>query len=235
MSLKEPVWCIWRRVDAGNWWKVRYEGGMAEVSVLLCLRVSICPGMVTETRNEFKPTHFVHLEVGWCRESMKSQVWGGMAESVGGLGFLCICRAGKRHGNMKRVQMNSLHAFWGRLMQGINGKSGMRYGWECQWPWVFVYPYAQEWLLKDKTSLKGLVSWIGRWVDAGNQWKVGYEGGMAEVSVPLCLRVSICPGMVTERQNLWMWASALHGMYESFLWTLNNLLQSVSVNSPSWG
>jgi len=35
--------------------------------------------------------------------------------------------------------------------------------------------------------------------------------------------------------NLWMWASALHGMYESFLWTLNNLLQSVSVNCPSWG
>ena len=48
-----------------------------------------------------------------------------MAESVGGLAFSCICMAGKHHRNTKRVQMNSLHAFGGRLTQGNDGKSAM--------------------------------------------------------------------------------------------------------------
>jgi hypothetical protein len=53
-------------------------------------------------------------------------VRGGMAESVSGLGFSCICRAGERHGNTKRVRTNSFRAFGGGLTQGIDGKSGMR-------------------------------------------------------------------------------------------------------------
>jgi hypothetical protein len=49
-----------------------------------------------------------------------------MAESVNGLGFSCICRAGKGHGNTKQVQTNLFRAFGGGLKQGIDGKSGMR-------------------------------------------------------------------------------------------------------------
>jgi hypothetical protein len=49
-----------------------------------------------------------------------------MAESVNGVGFSCICRAGKGHGNTKQVQTNLFRAFGGGLKQGIDGKSGMR-------------------------------------------------------------------------------------------------------------
>jgi len=49
-----------------------------------------------------------------------------MAESVGGLGTLCIHMAGKGYGNAKRVQPNLFHAFGGGLTEGIDGKSGMR-------------------------------------------------------------------------------------------------------------
>jgi len=49
-----------------------------------------------------------------------------MADSVSSLGFSCMCRTEKHHGNTKQVQMNSFHAFGGGLTQGINGKSVMR-------------------------------------------------------------------------------------------------------------
>jgi len=49
-----------------------------------------------------------------------------MAESVGRLQFSCVCRAGKGHGNTKRVRTNPFPAFGGGLMQGMDGKSGMR-------------------------------------------------------------------------------------------------------------
>jgi hypothetical protein len=58
---------------------------------------------------------------------MESRVRGGMAESVSGLGFSCNCRAGKSHGNTKRVRTNSLRAFGGGLTQGMDGQSGMRW------------------------------------------------------------------------------------------------------------
>jgi len=97
-----------------------------------------------------------------------------MVESVCGLGFLCICKAGKHHGNTKQIQTNSLRAFGGGLKQGIDGKLGMRRVWlKCQRHHVFVYPYAQERLQKHETSSNELVSWTWRQFDAGNQWDVG--------------------------------------------------------------
>jgi len=93
---------------------------------------------------------------------------------------------------MKQVQTNSLRAFGGRLIQGIDGKSGMRRVWlKCQHRHVFMYPYAQEWLLKDKMSLKEPILWIWRLVEAGNQWKVGYEGVWLRVSVALGFCISV--------------------------------------------
>jgi len=56
---------------------------------------------------------------------MESQLWGGMAEIVGGLGASCIHTARDGYQNTKRVQMNSLRAFGGGLMQGNDGKSAM--------------------------------------------------------------------------------------------------------------
>jgi len=63
-----------------------------------------------------------------------------MAEIVGGLGASCIHTARDGYRNTKRVQMNSLRAFGGGLMQGNDGKSAMGgYGWECRPPCVSVY------------------------------------------------------------------------------------------------
>jgi len=52
-----------------------------------------------------------------------------MAENVGGLAFLRICRAEKEHGKTKRVQMNSFRGFSGVLTQGIDGMWGRRPIW----------------------------------------------------------------------------------------------------------
>jgi len=49
-----------------------------------------------------------------------------MAKNVGGLGFSCMCRAGKRHVNTKQVRTNSFRAFGGELTQGMDGMWGMR-------------------------------------------------------------------------------------------------------------
>jgi len=48
-SSNELVLHIWRRLDTGNGWDVRYEGVWLRVSAALGLRVSIRPEMVTET------------------------------------------------------------------------------------------------------------------------------------------------------------------------------------------
>jgi len=53
MSSNKLVSCIWRWVDAGNQWKVGYEGGMAENVGGRGFRVCVGPEMVTETRNKF--------------------------------------------------------------------------------------------------------------------------------------------------------------------------------------
>jgi hypothetical protein len=63
-SSEELVSCISRWVDTRNGRKVLYEGGMAEVSALSRLCISIRPGMVTERQNELKRTSFVDLEAG---------------------------------------------------------------------------------------------------------------------------------------------------------------------------
>jgi len=56
-------------------------------------------------------------------------------------------------------------------------------------------------LQKDKMSSNKLVSCIWRQVDTGNQWKVGYEGDMAE-SVGSLWFSCICRARnVTERLN----------------------------------
>jgi len=48
-----------------------------------------------------------------------------MAEIVGALGASCIHTARDGYRNMKRVQMNLLHAFGGGLTQGNDGTSAM--------------------------------------------------------------------------------------------------------------
>jgi len=63
-SSNELVSCIWRWVDIGNGWKVSYEGVWLRMLAALGFRVCVGLENITETRNEFKRTRFMHLEVG---------------------------------------------------------------------------------------------------------------------------------------------------------------------------
>jgi hypothetical protein len=125
-----------------------------------------------------------------------------MAGGVSGLGFSCICWAGKGQINTKRVRTNSLRAFGGGLTQGIDGMWGMRGIWlGVSRTLGFVYLYDWKRSQKHETSSNELISCIWRWVDAGNRWKVGYEGVWLRVSAALGFHATVGLEKVTETRN----------------------------------
>jgi len=69
-SSNELVSCIWRWVDAGNQWKVGYEGVWLRMSAAMVFVYPYGLKKVSETPNMFDGTHLVHMKVGGCGECL---------------------------------------------------------------------------------------------------------------------------------------------------------------------